>query len=451
MSAAEDVAARAVANMDGLLECDRASEGDEACARQLVARLGRRAFRRPLSSEEQSVLESVYSTLSAELSFEEAITAVLEVMLQSPAFLYRPEIVVDPSEPVMRLDGYQLATRLAYTFWSTTPDETLLNAAERGELDTDDAIAEQARRLLGHERAEPAIQGFFHHLLELDSLQGLTKAAEVYPTFDEGIAGLMQQETEAFVRAVMIAPEGDRRWTTLLSADWSMMNAELASYYGLSGPSGEAFERVSLDSAHHAGLLTHGSVLAPRARTYETSPIHRGMFIRGTILCGTVPDVPENLDVDPPDPDPTLTTRQRLTEHRDNEECSSCHAQIDPLGFAFEHFDGAGRFRADENGLPIDASGELTGVDTAGHFDGAVSMADRILGSDDAQLCFAKRYFAYAQGRAVQRTDDCSLVRLLERFRESDYDVRELMVALTQTDAFLYRVVDQDAVMGETL
>lgn len=449
MAAAEDVAARAIADLPGLLECDRGSVGDDECARRFIDRLGSRAFRRPIAEDEATALFELHALVASEQSYAEGIQAVVEAVLQAPAFLYRPEIVPLDGEAIVRLDGYQLATRLSYFLWSTMPDEFLLEAAANGELEDDEAVAAHARRLLDDPRAEASLQRFFHHFLELDHLDGLTKDPEVFPDFQPEIAELMRQETEAFIHAVLFDPAGDRSWETLMTADWSMMNAELAAYYGVEGPSGDAFERVPLDPAHHAGLLTQGSLMATRARSYESSPVHRGMFVRGNLLCGIVPDVPENLEVDPPDPDPTLTTRERLAEHREDPMCGSCHRQIDPLGFAFEHFDGAGRFRPDENGLPIDATGLMVDSDVDGEFDGAVDLAHKLTGSAQAQACFASTLFETAQGRASGHRDGCSIEHLVSTFQGSDFDVRELMVAITQTDAFLYRVADQDTFLPE--
>jgi len=447
LAAAEDVAARVTDDLPALMGCDPAAEGEDACATAFVEDFGTRAFRRPLSGEERLALVSLYEAGRDELGFETAVEMIVEAVLQSPHFLYRVEIVPEVADEVVRLDGYQLATRLSYLLWGTMPDPALMEAAAGGELDTDEGVERHARRMLEHERAEPAVQKFFHHLLELDHLEGLEKDPEVFPDFDEEIAALFERETEAFVHEVMI--EGDGSWRTLMTAPWSMMNAELAEYYGVEGPTGEAMERVELDGRYHSGMLTHGSVLAPRSRYYETSPIHRGMFVRGTLLCGVVPDVPEGLEVTPPDPDPTKTTRERLAEHRADPVCASCHEQIDPLGFAFEHFDGAGRFRADENGLDIDASGALVETDIDGRFESAVDMAEQMLESGMAQACFTRHWFRFAHARGDESHDACSMATALDRFRGSGFDVRELIVGMTLTDAFLYRAVDQDAVAPE--
>jgi hypothetical protein len=447
LNAAEDIAARltAPAEIDALLDCDRATTGDDACARQLVERLVPRVYRRPAEAGEVDTLYALYEAGRDDGGFEIGIQLVLEAMLQSPSFLYRVEIVPLGGEPVVRLGGYELATRLSYFLHGTTPDETLFAAAAAGELDTAVGVEAHVRRMLEDPRADAAIERFFATYLELDHLEGLEKDPVLFPDYDENTAALFRRETEEFVREVVI--DGDGSWVTLLTAPWSMMNAELASFYGVEGgPTGDAFERVELDPLYHTGLLTQASVTATRARTYETSPVHRGMFIRGTIMCGVVPNVPEGLEITLPEPDPTLTTRERFARHRSDPACASCHQQLDPLGFAFENFDAAGRFRATENDLPIDASGSVVGSeDMDGDFAGAPELARMITESPRSQACFAERWFPSAFGRADEAADNCTLDGLVERFAGADFDVRELVVALTLTDTFLYRVADQDS------
>jgi hypothetical protein len=372
------------------------------------------------------------------------VQLVIEAMLQSPSFLYRVEVATAGADPVVRLDGWQLATRLSYFLWGTMPDGALFAAAAAGELDDDASVEAHARRMLDDPQAEETVQRFFAAYLELDRLEGLQKDPALFPGFEDGIAELFRRETEAFVREVVV--DGDGSLVTLFTAPWSMMNAELAAWYGVSGPSGDAFERVELDPVHHAGLFTQGSVTAPRARTYETSPVHRGMFIRGTVMCGIVPDVPEDLDITLPPPDPDATTRERFAQHRADPYCASCHSQLDPLGFAFEHFDAAGRFRATENDIPIDASGALTASDADGTFDNGRELAGMLVASPRTQSCFVERWFPQAYGRPPSTQDVCALDAVVARFRDNAFDVRELVVALVLSETFLYRVADQDEV-----
>ena len=442
MVTAEDVSERATEDLDALLPCDRGVDSEDACAQAFVAQTGRRAFRRPVSTDESERLMTLFQVLRDEQGFRGGVRGVIEAMLQSPAFLYRVELPAATADAIVRLDAYQLATRLAFLLWQSAPDDALLDRAEAGDLDTDAGVASVASEMLTDARAEPAIQAFFHHYLELDQLDELTKDEATFPDFNPEIAELMGQETEAFVREVLSEESGD--WRTLLTADWTMLNGPLAEYYGIEGVTGDDFVRVDVDPNYHSGLLTHGSVMATRGRSNSTHPVHRGMFVRAKLLCGDVPDVPEGLVIDPPDPDPTLTYREQLVEHRSEAYCASCHALMDPLGFAFEHFGGDGRFRLDDNGLDIDATGDIVGSDVNGSFDGAPDLAQHVIASEQAQECFGGALFEFGIGRALQREDQCSVQTMMESFHDEGFDVRRLLVSLTQTEAFLHRVVDQD-------
>ncbi len=451
MTAAEEVAERATveSDLEALLGCPRDADGEDACARRFVRALLPRAYRRPVGQDEENALLGLFAKARALLDYREGIRALLEAVLQSPSFLYRVELPDAVSDQAVPLNGYQLASRLSYLFWGTMPDQALFEAAKEGRLQTKSAVEAQARRLLADPRAEPMLESFFSDYLSLDQVLEAHKDPAVYPEFSLNIASLMQQETREFVHEVFAKGNGSFR--TLMQAPWSMMNQELATYYGVSGAQGTAFERVDLDPNHHAGLLTQGALLAARARPYETSPIHRGIFIRDRVMCGSVPDVPEGLDTTPPDPDPKLTTRERLTEHRESPVCASCHERLDPLGFAFEHFDGAGRFRPTEHGLPIDGSGFVIASDLSDDkqakvpFDGIVDLAGKLVDSSEVQLCFSKHWFRHAYGRVEQlQADGCALRTALKAFQGSSLDVRELLVGLAQTDAFFYRLPDQE-------
>ena len=442
MSAAEDISLRATEDLDGLLACEGAN--DEACVRRFIERQGRLTYRRPLESAETDALANVFRVIAGEFDTRSGVRAVIEAMLQSPYFLYRVEIPATDEGPIVRLSGYEVATRLSYLLLQTSPSDALLARAEAGELDTDAGVEAVARELLRDERAGAAIESFFRHYLELDRLEGLTKDAETFPDYSDEIARLFEAETTAFVAEVLRSEAGD--WRQLLTADWTMMNGALSEYYGIGDVSREVseFVRVPLDGRYHSGFITHGSIAATRGRSDSTDPVHRGMFVRAKLLCGTIPDVPEGLQIEAPDPDPTLTYREQLEEHRANEECAVCHRLMDPLGFSMEHFGGDGRFREDDNGLVIDATGEILGSDSNGTFDGVPELAERVVASAEAQACFGEAFFEFGAGRALSDQDGCSVQSMLSAFRGGTFDIRELIIGLTQTQAFLHRVVDQD-------
>jgi hypothetical protein len=210
----------------------------------------------------------------------------------------------------------------------------------------------------------------------------------------------------------------------------------------VTGPKGEGFERVSLDPKQRAGLLTQASLLAVNAKPNQSSPVHRGKFVRERLLCQPLPPPPNNVNIQPPDVDPKATTRQKFAQHSSDPYCAGCHKLMDPIGFGFESYDGIGQFRTKDHGLPVDASGELTGTrDSDGKFDGAIELAARLGDSAEVRECVATQWFRFGYGHGEEKADSCAMSQLQDAFRAADYNVKELLVALTRTDAFRYRNV----------
>lgn len=439
MVAAEGIAARATEDLAALLPCDPADLGEDECARAFAIDLGTRAFRRPLETDETDRLVAVYTWGKEQgLDYRESISLIVESLLQSPHFLYRVEFGASADgadDEAVALDDWERATRLSYLLWGTMPDQELFDAAAAGVLSEPEDVKAQAERMLADPRARYAVHDFYSQWLELDLIDNLEKDSEIFPTFTREIRDLVRKETEAFMDHVIW--EGDGSVETLLTADFSFMNAELAAFYGLEGPSGSEFERVQL-SGERAGLLTQAGFLASQAKPNQASPIHRGKFVREQLLCQPLPPPPEDIELVPPDLDPNLTTRERFSQHSDNPSCSGCHELIDPIGFGFENFDGAGGFRTEENNLPIDVSGELIATDVDGPFVGVGELVSKLASSEQVHNCVVTQYFRYGNGRVETNDDRCSLEPLMGDFAQGG-NLRELIVSFTQTDAFLYR------------
>jgi hypothetical protein len=436
--AAEDVAKSAVQkDLAGLVGCTGAR--DAACASAFIESFGRRAFRRPLAAIESERYRGLFA-LQAERGFAEGIRLVLQAMLQSPSFVYHLELTPAPGGVgVTPLAGYELAARLSFALWNSTPDVQLLDAAEAGTLDTAQGVRAQAERLLGSDRARDALASFHLQWLGLDDLADSEKDSALFPGFSPAMRQAMQDETVAFADHVI--RRGDGRLQTLLSAPFTIAGADLLGLYGVSS-SPAADGTVPLDPAQRAGLLTQGAFLAAHSHSNQTSPVHRGLAGRKNLLCTDLPDPPMNVDNTPPEPDPTATTRQRFEQHRADPSCAGCHQLLDPIGVGFEQYDAVGRFRAMENGLPIDAGGELTAAGAAsGKFNGAVELAQRLATSDDVRSCVKKQWFRFSLGRYEGDDDACTLASLEEAFRASDFDVKSLLLALVSSDAFRYRKV----------
>ncbi len=435
-AAANGVAARATADLPSLLRCDPVQDDEDACVREFVIDFGRRAFRRPLLAHEIQRYHEFFASQRATEDLARALELTLSAMLQSPKFLYRVEHGT-PSQArngAVPLTSYEMASRLSYLLWNTMPDEALFDAAARDELTTPQQLGAQAERMLADPRAREVVLDFHEQWL---ALRGRLPT-ELLP-----MEPLLRRETQTFLTGVVL--DGDGTLETLLRADFSYMNAELASFYGLDTEGlGDAFEPVALDPTQRSGVLTQALTLAINAREHETSPIARGRLVRELLLCQPLPPAPPTLMVEPPQPDPHRTTRERYAQHGQDPACSGCHELIDPLGFAFEHYDHRGQWRDQENGLPIDASGQLSYTDEVeirGEFDGAVQLADKLATSETVEQCMVQGWFRYAYGRDLSDADQCTLDHLSEEFRRSDGNIRELLITLTQTDAFRFRPV----------
>ena len=441
MVASEKIAAKAVEKLDTLLPCQPAAGEERACATKFIETLGRRAYRRPIAADEVTGLLAVYDWGVTEVGFVRGIELVIQAILQSPHFLYRVEFgMPDPVQgDVVALSPHEVASRLSYMLWSSMPDEELFAAADAGQLGTAEEIEAQARRMLDDPRARQAVANFNAQWLGLSHMESMKKDPVTYPKYDESLRPLWRAETMAFLEDIIFDEGGDVG--AMFTATHSVMNAQLATFYGIEGgPKTDAFEKVELDPARTAGLLTQGSILAVTGKPNQSSPVHRGKFVRERLLCQILPPPPNNVVATPPEVDPNLTTRARYSEHSSNPSCSYCHLKMDPIGFGFEHYDGIGLWRDNENGLPIDDTGEL--VETRnidGTFDGVVDLAKKLAESEEARQCVATQWFRYGYGRAEGIEDFCAMQQLQLAFAAKDFNVKELLVALTQTDAFRYR------------
>jgi len=441
MVASEKIAAKAVEKLDTLLPCQPAAGEERACASKFIETFGRRAYRRPVEADEVTRLLAVYDWGVSEVGFVRGIELVIQGMLQSPHFLYRVEFgMPDPVQSdVVALSPHEIASRLSYMLWSSMPDEELFAAADAGHLGTAEEIETQARRMLDDPRARQAVANFNAQWLGLSHMESLKKDPVTYPKYDESLRPLWRAETLGFLEDVIFDQGGDVG--AMFTATHSVMNAQLATFYGIEGgPQTDAFEKVELDPARTAGILTQGSILAVTGKPNQSSPVHRGKFVRERLLCQILPPPPNNVVATPPEVSPDATTRERYSEHSKNPSCSGCHIKMDPIGFGFEHYDGIGLWRDQENGLPIDDTGQLVNTrNIDGPFDGVVDLAKKLAQSEEARQCVATQWFRYGYGRAEGIEDYCAMQQLQLAFAAKDFNIKELLVALTQTDAFRYR------------
>jgi len=223
----------------------------------------------------------------------------------------------------------------------------------------------------------------------------------------------------------------------------SFMNQALAQFYGVSGVSGTTLQQVQLDSTQRAGIVTQGAVMTVLAKPDRSSPVLRGRFVREQLLCQTIPPPPQNIVITPPSVMPGVSTRALFSMHATVEPCKGCHSLMDPIGFGFENYDGVGRWRTTDQGQTVDATGTLTASDVNGSFNGAVDLAHKLSQSREVSDCMAVEWFRYAMGRGETTQDACTLQQLKQGFSTNQSNIRTLLVAVTQTDAFRYMPVVQ--------
>ena len=442
MDAAEKLAERVRTSPAKFSPCMPAAGATAAvqqdCAQQFIRELGGKIYRRPLNSDEVASYRAIYDKAREQNDFASGLEWVTFALLQSPHFLNRVEFAPDTSggAAYTRPSAYEMASRLSYLLWQSLPDEPLFSAAEQGALSGDAEIAAQARRMLTDPKAKRVYQ-FFEQWLDVDELPAMDRDADVYPGLDAKLPELLAQETRAFVDHVLWEDGGDFR--ALLTAPYSFVNAPLAEHYGLGGVSGAAFQRV--DTPGRGGLLTLGGVVSVHDKPTRSSIVLRGLRVRTELLCQTVGAPPADIVVDLPEVAPGQPQAARLEQHRTQPLCASCHQLMDPLGVPFESFDAVGRLRTeDEQGNPVQTAGAISHtLSSNADVADAIALSARLAESAEVRECFARQAFRFFYGRGEEDADACSIQQLLTAFEASDYSIQELLVALTQTDAFLYR------------
>ncbi|AUX44595.1 hypothetical protein SOCE26_060610 [Sorangium cellulosum] len=466
-AAAEAIVARRSSWGEPVFPCDTSGAEDEACVDSFVRTFGRRAFRHTLDEAEVKMLKDQYAEARKEQSFEDALLVVLKTMIQSPSVYYLVELGREGdageglASGVRPLTGWERAARLSYFLWNTTPDDALLDAAESGALDTVEGVRGQAERLLSDDRARATAKRFFTGWLELDgtnkhaSLENAPKSPEIYPEDSPALRAAMRTEIEALAERVFF--EGDGRFETLLTTTEAYVNGPLAALYGVEGPADDStFSWVSLPGEQRAGIFTRAAFLSVFGSIEVKSPIRRGAYLLEQVLCRPVGPPPPNASDVPVkggavEEDGQLvhrTIRQDVEAKTSSGVCAGCHAMINPIGFAFEHYDALGRWQPQEEGedaalpytLDIDARGSLpaAGPDGAGvQVDGGVEMSAALAASAAARACLTRHFF-HAALRRVPIDQDLASIEAAAPVLESGGSMRDLLIALTTSNAFLH-------------
>jgi hypothetical protein len=433
------LAAEVVPRMNDIAPCSLAADPSGVCPDQFITEFGRKAYRRPLEAVEQQSYRALYELALVQGNVETAFAAVVETMLESPFFLYHVDVGVDgvPLDAPVRLDSYELASRLSYFLWNTMPDEGLFTLAASGGLQDEAVLAAEVDRLLASPRAAETIASFHVQWLGLRDMAGLQKDPARFPQFNADLVSAMQQEIATF--SDYVVRQGDGLLGTLFTASYSFIDGGLFDLYGLAQPAGFVpGTRVELNPAQRSGLLTRAAFLATHAHPDQTSPVHRGILVRENVLCQPLNPPPANVDNVPPPVSEATTTRERFAQHSQDPVCGSCHRLTDPIGLVFEHYDPVGAYREMDGPLPVDASGEIVeaGDDVAGPFVGAIELGQRLAQSSRAAECVANQWFRFALGRIESNDDACTVQALHDAFAASSGNVRQLLGDIARSDAF---------------
>jgi hypothetical protein len=397
---ANALAAKLEAHVSEKAACADPINGAAACAEQFIKSFGERAYRRPLAADEVTQLLTVFNTAFEGGTYDEGIALTVRAMLQSAAFLYLTEIGDAPATNV-KLTGYELASAISYLVRGAPPTPELLERAKRGDLDTPEgrytAVSDGTLKLFEGIQARDRVVRIVREWLGIDRIGDTAKDTNIYPEFSNSKAA-MEQETTQFLSELVANRQGSL--SQLIAGDWTMANATLGKVYGMTLPS-ETFELVP--APNRLGILNQGAFLSVFAHAHETAPVLRGVAVMRRVACVPVLDPVElPTAVVPPAPDPSKTTRERFDIHSTEGLCASCHDNIDNFGFAFEQFDGMGRYRTEDNKLPVVASVTIKG---GTDFDGAYANSNELVKamstSRQVQVCFARHAF-----RAMAGTSD---------------------------------------------
>ncbi len=401
----DDLFAADAERRERIITCDVAEEGD-TCARSILSAFARRAWRRPVTElEVDSLMLPLQTAGEIGASPTEGLRHALAAVLLSPYFLFKIEADPNPiAGEQRRLTSHELATRLSYAIWSTTPDDALLSAADADELSTDQQVAAHVDRMLDDPRSDALVDSFASRWLEFQHLERHEVEADLFPEYSADLALAMKEEARLFIQEFLSA---DLPVTQMLTAPFTFVNEELAEHYDLPAPTGGGGElqRVDTTGTERAGLLTLGALLTHTSFSSRTSPVRRGEFVFSRMLCGTVPPPPPGVEGEPAEVD-GLTFRQRLELHRKDPACAGCHTMMDPIGFGLEQYDGIGRFRTHEGDAPIDASGEFEGKP----FSGAIELGAVLATDARVPECVTQKFMTFAVGRLMTSSTDQSWV-----------------------------------------
>jgi mono/diheme cytochrome c family protein len=432
-----------------IFTCHPSTAGqEEACAKQILLTLTRRAYRRPTGDTDVQDLWPFYEQGRADGGFDRGIERALERLLVSPQFLYRIEHnpldlaqgkpVDSPRGIAFKVSDLELASRLSFFLWSSIPDDQLLNVAAQGQLSRPEVLEREVRRMLRDRRSESLVTNFAEQWLFVRDIEAKQPDGLLFPDFDETLRESMRTETVLFIDSVL---RGNRSVLDLLTANYSYLNERLARHYGIPHVEGSYFRRVTFPPDNpRGGLLGQGSILTLTSYATRTSPVVRGKWVLENLLAAAPPPPPADvpaLKTEGSEPGRTLTMREAMAAHRANPSCATCHVRMDPIGFAMENFDAVGRWRDHDGGNDIDASGVLPGGAT---FNGVAGLKQVLLASREQFVnTVASKLLMYALGRNLQYYDEPAVRAIVRQSAAANYTLPSLVIGVVTSAPFQLR------------
>lgn len=414
------------------------SESVESAARKILSNLTRLAYRRPVTGADLKRPMDFFRAGNEEGGFEAGIENALSAILVSPQFLFRKEKTPEGAEPgtVYQLSDIELASRLSFFLWSSIPDDELLSVAERGELRDPTALEQQTRRMLADPRSRSLVDNFANQWLYLRNLSSITPNHRLFPDFDDNLRQAFRRETELFFECIL---RDDRSVMDLLKTDYTFLNERLAKHYQVPNVYGSRFRKVALrPEDQRGGLLRHGSILTVTSYATRTSPVIRGNWILENIVGTPAPPPPDNVPpLEDNNVDQRLPIRERLSAHRANPACASCHNLMDPVGFALENYDAIGRWRTHANGRALDVSG---GLPDGQEFVGIDGLEAGLLQRPELFVStFTEKLMTFALGRGVEPFDGPAVRKIVADSEVDEYRMSSIIIAIVNSVPFKMR------------
>jgi len=419
--------------------CRPLSAADEVpCARRIISQLATQSYRRPANNEDIESLMQFYADARKSKDFEAGIRAALQALLASPHFLFRLEEMPPGTRPGQnyRISDVDLASRLSYFIWGTVPDAELQKVAASGTLHVPAVLDKQVRRMLADAKAEAISTRFASQWLRLQDVEKIHPDALLFPSFDNDLAQSYIRETQLFFDSIV---REDRNILDLFTADYTFVNERIAKVYRIPNITGETFQRVTLADENRRGILGQGSVLMMTSVADRTSPVQRGKWIMETLLGSPPPPPPPNVPLleetkAVTEGGKTLSTRERMEQHRKNPACASCHKVIDPLGLALENFDVVGAWRIKDNSVPVDTAAKLyDGTD----LDGPASLRQALLNHSESLIRnFTDNLLSYALGRRVEYYDQPTVRAIVRKAAQNGNRFSAFVLGVVNSPAF---------------